>query len=307
MKAVDDAGLRQTSAANANSVQASATTPGGVPQGLSKSGTFVVRVAPGSPHLSFAVDQKCRPLRDVFHPTVILSCVESADRLAVPVGEEAEREVERLHPGDVRPGGVARDPERLDAERFELLAPVTQELHLVRSRRGPVEEVEEQQNGTVGDDLRNRVLLARPDPDGRVGDPVADGEHQPPGDADDEAVVIGRPRSACCRGGQWFAHAVGISKRPQHLAGRAVDHVEVICGSAVKPYPAISVVFEQDEVAGVRDLRGAAPEQLPLLDVDRIEVAVQPVARLRVRVVRGLDVEDPPRGRLREPRRPARR
>src|SRR4029078_5066331 len=80
----------------------------------------------------------------------------------------------------VRPRRVAGDTERPNPQCLELRSPVTQELQLVRSRPGPVEEEEEQQDRPVLDDLLDRVLLARADPDGRMRDPVAGLEHQPP-------------------------------------------------------------------------------------------------------------------------------
>src|SRR5581483_8812293 len=106
---------------------------------------------------------------------------EAPHGLRVPVGEEADVEVERLHPRDVRPRRVSRDAEAADAGGLELGSPVTQELELVRSRRGPVEEVEEQEDRAVLDDLPHRHGLARAEPDGRAErDRVAGPEHQAP-------------------------------------------------------------------------------------------------------------------------------
>jgi hypothetical protein len=73
---------------------------------------------------------------------------ERARRLAIPVGQEREVQVERLRPGDVRPRGVTRD-----AGLLELRAPVTQELQLARSGRGPVEEVEDEESPAVAEHL----------------------------------------------------------------------------------------------------------------------------------------------------------
>jgi hypothetical protein len=58
---------------------------------------------------------------------------EAAHSIAVEVREEPEVQIERLRPGDMRPRGVARDADRLDAELLERRSPVTQELELVRS------------------------------------------------------------------------------------------------------------------------------------------------------------------------------
>jgi RNA polymerase sigma-54 factor len=83
-----------------------------------------------------------------------------------------------MRPGDVRPRRVARDPVRVDAGLGELLAPVTQELHLVRSGRRPVEEVEEEQDRHVGGELADRHRLARSEPDGRGGYELSLGQHR---------------------------------------------------------------------------------------------------------------------------------
>ena len=117
---------------------------------------------------------------DVPHPAEVERDAEAVRRLGVPVGEEREVEVERLHPRDVRPRRVARDRVRLHAGRAELLAPVTQELHLVRSGRRPVEEVEEQQDRAVGDDLARSSRS-----------PAASSRRARPGS--------GRPRPACAK------------------------------------------------------------------------------------------------------------
>src|SRR5439155_25879156 len=98
-------------------------------------------------------DQERRPAGDAFEAAELMGDFEPVDRLPVPVGEQREVQVERLSPGDVRPRRVARDAELLDAGLLELRAPVTQELHLARSGRGPVEEVEQKQGGAVLDDV----------------------------------------------------------------------------------------------------------------------------------------------------------
>ena len=50
----------------------------------------------------------------------------------------------------------------------ELRSPVTQELHLARSGRRPVEEVEDEQHTAAGEQLRQLPLLVRRGPDGCV-------------------------------------------------------------------------------------------------------------------------------------------
>src|SRR5207245_4085116 len=102
---------------------------------------------------------------------------ESTYRIAVEVGEQAEVQVECLRPGDVRPRRVAGDPDRLDAGLVEVRSPVTQELELVRSGRGPVEEVEDEQLRPVLDELAHRERLARAEEDRGVGGAIAGLEH----------------------------------------------------------------------------------------------------------------------------------
>ena len=97
--------------------------------------------------------------------------LERAHRVGVPVGEQREVQVERLRPGDVRPRRVAGDAERPDTRRLELLAPVTQELHLVRSGGRPVEEVEDEQRTAVHQQLLERASHLRRRPDGSPPEP----------------------------------------------------------------------------------------------------------------------------------------
>ena len=120
------------------------------------------------------------PRRDVAHPVVLEGDAEAVRRLGVPVGEERKVEVERLHPGDVRVRRVARDRERLDPRRLQLLSPVTQELELARSGRGPVEEIEEEQERPVVEQVTDRCALARRRPYHRLERSLcADLEHVP--------------------------------------------------------------------------------------------------------------------------------
>src|SRR4029077_8331660 len=93
---------------------------------------------------------------------------EPARALRVPVGEEWEVEVERLHPGDVRVRRVARDRERLHARVLQLRSPVTQELELARSGGRPVEEIEEEEERALMKELADAGALARRRPDDRV-------------------------------------------------------------------------------------------------------------------------------------------
>ena len=124
------------------------------------------------------VDEERRPLRRRPSDRGTRRDPESMNRLAVPVREQPEVEVERLRPGDVSPRGVARDADGLHAERFELRSPVTQELEFVRSGGGPVEQVEDEQLRPVVDQVEHRQRLVRPKEDGCVGDAVTGAEHR---------------------------------------------------------------------------------------------------------------------------------
>ena len=81
----------------------------------------------------------------------------------------------------MRPVRVAGDAEDPDACQAELGAPVTQELQLLRSRRRPVEEVEEEQHGAVLEQLLElgfpAVVLPEHAPNLLVDDQGA--QHQP--------------------------------------------------------------------------------------------------------------------------------
>src|SRR6185436_19062370 len=134
-------------------------------------------VRPRCAHDAVGADEKGRPLRDVLQTPEVEGDVEATGRLAIPVGEKWKVEIERLHPRDVRPRRVARDRVRLHARGPELLAPVTQELHLVRSGRRPVEEVEEQQDRALARDLDEGRALLRRRPHPRLGYAIADLDH----------------------------------------------------------------------------------------------------------------------------------
>src|ERR687885_752829 len=123
-------------------------------------------VPPCAEDRTVLVDKKSRPFRDVSELAKVVSDIEGADGFAVPVREQREVQIERLRPRDVRPRGVARDAEDVDARCGEFDAPVTQELHLVRSGRRPVEQVEEEERAAVAQQLRDRPPFPRRGPDG---------------------------------------------------------------------------------------------------------------------------------------------
>lgn len=78
----------------------------------------------------------------------------------------------------MRPERVAREAERPDAGRRQVLAPVTQEKELVRSGRRPVEDVDAEEREAVAENVAQqpRILAeSRPHPD--LGDRVASLEH----------------------------------------------------------------------------------------------------------------------------------
>ena len=124
------------------------------------------------------LDQEARAHGDVRHPERLERDAECADRLAVPVREERHVDAERLRPSGVRPRRVARDRERPDAGRREILTPVPQEQELVRSGRRPVPDVEAEERVPGAEHLPKRDgLLARRRPHLDVGDGVAWAEH----------------------------------------------------------------------------------------------------------------------------------
>src|SRR6476620_2095367 len=103
-------------------------------------------VSPCAAHRTAALDQEGRSLGHVLHPAKVVGDPERAHGVAVPVGQELDLvEVERLAPGGLGPGRVARDRERRHARFLELRSPVTQELELVRSGRRPGEQEEQKE------------------------------------------------------------------------------------------------------------------------------------------------------------------
>ena len=71
----------------------------------------------------------------VEHPQRLERDVEATDRVTVPVGQERDVHPERLRPRAVRPRRVTRDREGANAGRSQIVAPVPQEVKLVRSGR----------------------------------------------------------------------------------------------------------------------------------------------------------------------------
>src|SRR4029077_13576624 len=117
---------------------------------------------------------------DVAHPVVLEGDAEAVRGLGVPVGEEREVEVERLHPRDVRIRRIARNRERLDTGVLQVRSPVTEELELARSGRRPVEEIEKEQQRAPMKQLADARALARRRPDDGVERrAVPDLEHRP--------------------------------------------------------------------------------------------------------------------------------
>ena len=116
----------------------------------SKSGQLATLVAPRAADDSVAVDQERRSLRDVAQPAVARTRRRSrasrrrSSRRAAGSRGRAPASTRRASTGESREIAI-----RLDAGRAELLAPVTQELELVRSGRRPVEEIEEEKDRPV--------------------------------------------------------------------------------------------------------------------------------------------------------------
>ena len=81
------------------------------------------------------------------------------DRVAVPVGEQRNLDAERLRPRAVRPRRVSRDRERAHADPVKIVAPVPQEVQLVRSSGRPVADVEAEERETRPEHLPQRSRL----------------------------------------------------------------------------------------------------------------------------------------------------
>src|SRR5919197_1066141 len=123
----------------------------------------------------------------------------------------------------------------MDAGLRELLAPVTQELHLARSGRRPVEEVEEEEDRHVGGELADWERLARSQPDGGFGDLVACRQHggEPTGRGEGGPARRGARRAASARPAGmlwpqartspcgWWNHSVSAGRR-RRISRRAI-------------------------------------------------------------------------------------
>lgn len=89
---------------------------------------------------------------------------EGSDGVPVEVGEQGEVEIESLRPSDVAPSRVAGGRYRADADLFELVAPVTQELYFDRSSSAPIKQVEQKQERPSCRELGQGGRLVRLDP-----------------------------------------------------------------------------------------------------------------------------------------------
>src|SRR5829696_3591834 len=187
-------------------------------------------VAPRAAHDRVGVDEERRALRNVAQPAVLVCDAEAVNCFRVPVREQRELEVERLAPRDVRPCRVSRDTHRLDAGSLELPAPVTQELHLVRSGGRPIEEVEEQQLRALADEVAEPRGLVRRRPDRRVRNRLADLEHRgrllrraaPPSREEEGRVRVVRARELAAEVGD-RAHASRERNEKPLARGGPVD------------------------------------------------------------------------------------
>ena len=124
-----------------------------------------VLVPPRSEHRTVLTDEERAPPRHAFHPPPDPRGAEPLRERAVPIGQQRHVDTERFLPGAVRPVRVARDAEGADARTLEVGPPVTQESQLLRSGRRPVEEVEEEQDGTVLEQLLELGFLAGVEPE----------------------------------------------------------------------------------------------------------------------------------------------
>src|SRR5439155_1789142 len=130
-------------------------------------------VAPCAADRTVLRDEERASIRDATVAAELPFDAERLHRLLVPVREEREVQVERLGPRDVGPLGIAGDAEWAHTHCQELRAPVTQELHLVRSGGRPVEEIEDEECRPVREQLVETAPLVRCCQDGRVRDSVS--------------------------------------------------------------------------------------------------------------------------------------
>src|SRR5881394_2467925 len=111
-------------------------------------------VAPCAADRTVLVDEERGPLADAAMSAELAFDAERPRRVAVPVREKREAQIEGLRPGDMRPGRVARDAERPYACLLELPAPVTQELNLPVSGQEQVEEEKNKKEPPAGNQPR---------------------------------------------------------------------------------------------------------------------------------------------------------
>src|SRR6266536_6132942 len=135
-------------------------------------------VAPCAADRTVLVDEERASIRDATVAAELPFDAERLHRLVVPVREEREVQVERLGPRDVGPLGIAGDAEWANTRCQELTAPVTQELHLVRSGGRPVEEVEDEERRPVPEQLVETAPLVRCGPNGRLRNSVCYSQHR---------------------------------------------------------------------------------------------------------------------------------
>ena len=190
-------------------------------------------VTPCAADRTAAPDEEGRTLGHVLHPAELVRDPEPARRVPVPVRQELQLvEVERLAPGRLRPGGVARDRVRRDARLLELRSPVTQELELVRSGRGPGEEEEDEERRAARDEVDAAGGIPRSHPNSCVGCGRAGLQH---------GASLLRRRGA----------APGDALRERARERRARLASELL-----------------DDVRDGLDLRGRQPQEQPLVRVD---------------------------------------
>src|SRR4029453_4597997 len=184
----------------------------------------------------------------VLHAPVFARDAEASNRLAVPVGKQREVQVERLHPGHVRPRRVARGGHRPYTCLLELLAPVTQELHFVRSGARPVEKVEEHEDRPFLHEVTEGERLAWSEPDLGLGDGVAHAEH-------DRSLTRAAPAFDCREDSLRGPARVELRRETRH----GLDLAD-ICGADEEPLVGARPA-EQQPAAGRRPGDGAEPPE----------------------------------------------
>jgi hypothetical protein len=122
-------------------------------------------------------DQEAAAFRDVAQSVKRPSDAKSSGRLATPIREQRDRDIQRLAVSPVRIRAITGDRQRCHVKSREIVTPVTQKLQLGASGVGPVERIEGEEIRTVNGQgaEANAAEVGRNDLD--IWDQISDLEH----------------------------------------------------------------------------------------------------------------------------------